>query len=233
MSRPDPNTLERSHFFLQLSGDLGYLSAPEAYCMQPVVRRRQRLEDSILEVRRLDIADVLEIRPKKHGDHRGFFSETWSRAAFAAIGCDLDFVQDNHSLSVQPGTLRGLHFQTPPFAQAKLVRVVHGAIFDVAVDIRKGSPNFARWTAIELSSERWNQLLVPAGFAHGFVTLTADTEVVYKVDAPYSPDHDRSIRYDDPAIGVVWPDLPQPFELSAKDRNAPLLSEIDTGFTYR
>lgn len=139
-------------------------------------------------------------------------------------------MQDNHSLSARLGTLRGLHFQTPPFAQAKLVRVVRGAIFDVAVDIRKGSPSFGQWAGIEVSSERWNQLLVPAGFAHGFVTLTAHTEVIYKVDAAYSAAHDRAIRFDDPFIGITWPLASEIFHLSSKDRDAPLLAEIDTGF---
>ena len=186
----------------------------------------------MLGVRQLALDGVLEILPQKHGDARGFFCETWSKATFAAAGIDLDFVQDNHSLSSCAGTLRGLHYQCPPCAQAKLVRVVHGAIFDVAVDIRLGSPSFAQWVGIEVSSALGNQLLVPRGFAHGFITLHANTEVIYKVDAAYSKEHDRAIRYDDPAIGVSWPVKSETLHLSGKDRDAPLLAEIDTGFSY-
>lgn len=185
-----------------------------------------------MNIRALELEGVLEIVPIKHEDGRGFFSETWSHSAFANAKIDLNFVQDNHSLSSAPGTLRGLHFQVPPFAQSKLVRVVRGAIFDVAVDIRKGSPTFGRWAGIELTRERWNQLLVPAGFAHGFITLMPETEVVYKVDAVYSRDHDRSINYDDPSIGIQWPAENKPFHISEKDRIAPMLADIDTGFSH-
>ncbi|MBB3976618.1 dTDP-4-dehydrorhamnose 3,5-epimerase [Rhizobium azooxidifex] len=189
-----------------------------------------------LEIRRLEIEDVLEIRPRKFGDERGFFSETWSAAAFAEAGIALDFVQDNHSYSAARGVLRGLHYQLPPFAQDKLVRVTRGAIFDVAVDIRQGSPTFARWCAARLSAADWNQLLVPKGFAHGFVTLEPDTEVIYKVTNPYSPTHDRSIRFDDPQIGIIWPIAASQFQLSDKDRNASRLAQADvfepTGGTW-
>ncbi len=185
-----------------------------------------------LTLRRLGLDGVLEIVPAKHGDDRGFFSETWNRRAFAMAGIELEFVQDNHSRSPASGTLRGLHYQSPPHAQAKLVRVVSGAIFDVAVDIRQGSPTFGRWTGIEISEDLWNQFLVPVGFAHGFVTLRPDTEVVYKVDAFYSPDHDRSIRFDDPAIGIHWPMAPALFQISDKDRKAPMLADSNTGFFY-
>lgn len=189
-----------------------------------------------LEIRRLEIEDVLEIRPRKFGDERGFFSETWNAQAFAEAGIALDFVQDNHSYSAARGVLRGLHYQLPPFAQDKLVRVTRGAIFDVAVDIREGSPTFARWCAVRLTAADWNQLLVPKGFAHGFVTLEPDTEVIYKVTSPYSPAHDRSIRYDDPQIGIIWPIAASQFQLSDKDRNAPRLAQADvfgpTGGTW-
>jgi dTDP-4-dehydrorhamnose 3,5-epimerase len=129
--------------------------------------------------------------------------------------------------------LRGLHFQVPPFAQAKLVRVVRGAIFDVAVDIRTGSPNFGRWVGITVSRDSWNQVLVPVGFAHGFVTLEPDTEVCYKATQIYSPAHERSIRYDDPAIGIAWPSIGATINLSPKDAAAPMLAEIETGFVYQ
>ena len=132
----------------------------------------------MIDVKQLDLDGVLEIVPRRHGDARGFFSETWNRKHMLAAGIDLDFVQDNHSLSAAPGTLRGLHFQTPPMAQDKLVRVVRGAVLDMIVDIRKGSPSFGKWIAVELSAENWKQVLVPKGYAHGFITLVPDTEVM-------------------------------------------------------
>jgi len=179
----------------------------------------------MLDVRELELAGVHEITPKRFGDDRGFFSETYSAPALAAAGLDLLFVQDNHSLSRRAGVMRGLHYQLPPFAQDKLVRVVRGAILDVAVDIRKSSPTFGRWLSLEVSAEKWNQILVPKGFAHGFVTLVPDTEVVYKVTERYAPDHDRSIRFDDPAIGIDWGISAAETTLSDKDRNAPLLAD--------
>lgn len=187
----------------------------------------------MLEVRPLDLDGVLEIVPKQFGDERGFFSETYNAQRFAEHGVVLTFCQDNHSFSRDRGILRGLHYQLPPRAQDKLVRVTRGAIFDVAVDIRKGSPTFGKWTGIELSAEKWNQILVPKGFAHGFVTLVADTEVQYKVSDYYSAEHDRSIRYDDPRIGVEWPvDLAE-ITLSEKDAKAPLMAEAELGFEYQ
>jgi dTDP-4-dehydrorhamnose 3,5-epimerase len=179
------------------------------------------------EIRPTMLEDVLEIVPARFGDTRGFFSETYNAARLARSGVDLTFVQDNHSLSTRRGVLRGLHYQLPPRAQDKLVRVVRGAIFDVAVDIRKGSPTFAQWIGVELSAEKWNQLLVPKGFAHGFVTLTENTEVVYKVTDYYSPEHDRSIRYDDPDIAIDWPIATDGLQLSDKDRTAASLAEAD------
>lgn len=182
--------------------------------------------------RELDLDGVIEIVPDRFGDERGFFSEVYNAAVYKANGVGADFVQDNHSVSGPAGVLRGLHFQFPPAAQAKLVRVVKGAVFDVAVDIRKGSPNYGKWVGLEISAARWNQLYIPAGFAHGFVTLEPDTEFLYKVSAPYSPDHDRSIRFDDPAIGIDWPvDLANVI-LSSKDKAARTLAETETGFTY-
>lgn len=184
----------------------------------------------MVDVRPLDLDGVLEITPRRFADDRGFFTENWSRTAFAAIGLDHEFVQDNHSLSRAAGTLRGLHYQSPPFAQAKLVRVTRGAVFDVAVDIRVGSPTYCRWTGLTLSAEAGNQIFVPAGFAHGFLTLEPDTEVQYKVTAPYSPAHDRAIRFDDPAIGITWPVAVDCDAMSAKDRDATLLAQHRTGF---
>lgn len=172
------------------------------------------------------LPDVKLITPTRHGDHRGFFSETWSRAAFAEMGIDIDFVQDNHSLSATAGTLRGLHFQSPPCAQDKLVRVTHGRILDVAVDIRTASPTFGKHVAVELSAANWKQLLVPVGFAHGFVTLEPDTEVQYKVSAPYSPENDHGLAFDDPALGIDWGLPAAALTLSDKDRKHPRLAEM-------
>jgi len=174
-----------------------------------------------------ELQGVLELVPRQIKDDRGFFSETYSATRFTELGIDLQFCQDNHSLSHQKGVLRGLHFQLPPFAQDKLVRVIRGAIFDVAVDIRRGSPTYGHWVGREISAARWNQLLVPKGFAHGFLTLEAETEVIYKVTAPYSAVHDRSIRFDDPAIGIGWPGDASNYVLSDKDRAAPVLAASD------
>ncbi|MCP2218494.1 MULTISPECIES: dTDP-4-dehydrorhamnose 3,5-epimerase [Bradyrhizobium] len=181
----------------------------------------------MVEIRRLALDGVLEIVPPKFGDDRGFFSETYNAESLGARGVALTFVQDNHSFSAASGVLRGLHYQLPPKPQAKLVRVVRGRIFDVAVDIRRGSPSFAKWVGLELSAERWNQVLLPSGFAHGFVTLEPNTEVIYKVTDYYSPSHDRSIRFDDPTIGIEWPFEKTRLQLSAKDSAAPLLAEAD------
>lgn len=174
----------------------------------------------------LDLPEVKILIPRKFGDARGFFSETYNSQAFAAAGVDHRFVQDNHSFSATPGTLRGLHFQLPPHAQAKLVRVTRGAIFDVAVDIRRCSPTFGRWVGAEISAENWKQIFVPVGFAHGFCTLTPDTEVIYKVTAPYAPESERGIAWDDPQLAIDWP-LPvaRPI-LSGKDTENPLLADI-------
>jgi dTDP-4-dehydrorhamnose 3,5-epimerase len=184
---------------------------------------------SQLEARPLELPELIELTPRRFGDDRGFFSEVWNHARFAEAGIPTQFVQDNVSLSRSKGVLRGLHFQTPPAAQAKLVRVSRGSIFDVGVDIRRSSPTFGRWAGVVLSAEKWNQLYVPEGFAHGFVTLEDDTEVTYKVSAPYSPEHDRSIRFDDPAIGIDWPLDGEPV-LSNKDAAAPLLADVESGF---
>lgn len=178
----------------------------------------------------LHIADVKVLMPKKHGDHRGFFSEVYNRRALAEAGVEIEFVQDNHSLSAEKGTVRGLHFQAPPFAQDKLVRVVRGSVFDVAVDLRKGSATYGEHVSVVLSAEAWNQLLVPIGFAHGFMTLEPDTEVVYKVSDYYAPDHDHGLLWNDPALGIRWPIAEEEAVLSDKDRVQPALSELATPF---
>ena len=173
------------------------------------------------------------IEPKRFGDARGWFSETYNAATWSAQGVDAVFVQDNHSLSRPVHTLRGLHFQRPPHAQAKLVRCVRGAIFDVAVDLRVGSPTFGRWVGAVLSAESGRQLFVPKGFAHGFLTLEPDCEVVYKVDDYYAPTADAGVRWDDPTIAVDWP-LPAGVApmLSDKDARLPALAAIDSPFHY-
>lgn len=176
------------------------------------------------------IPDVKIVTPKKFGDHRGFFSEVYNRQAFAEAGIALDFIQDNHSLSAQVGTLRGLHFQSEPFAQDKLVRVPRGRILDVAVDIRKSSPTFGRHVAVELSAENWRQLLVPIGFAHGFVTLEPDTEVMYKVTNYYSAANDLGLAWDDPDLAIAWPLPPGGAVLSDKDRKHPRLRDLPAIF---
>ena len=184
----------------------------------------------MLDVEDTAIAAVKVLTPKRLGDHRGFFSETYNKARFDAAGIDHDFVQDNHSLSADVGTLRGLHFQSPPHAQVKLVRVTRGRILDVAVDIRRGSSSFGRHVAVELSSANWKQLLAPAGFAHGFITLEPDTEVIYKVSALYAPAHDHGLAWDDPALGIAWPLPPGGPVLSDKDRRHPRLAELPAYF---
>ena len=185
-----------------------------------------------MQIRALAITDVKIITPKKFGDDRGYFSETYNKQALAEAGIDETFVQDNQSLSATRGTVRGLHFQIPPVAQAKLVRVLRGSILDVAVDLRRGSPSYGKYVAEVISAREGNQILVPVGFAHGFCTLEPDTEVFYKVSAPYSAAHDRSIRFDDPDIGIDWPLAGQRPILSAKDEAAPLLSHVETPFVY-
>ncbi len=179
-----------------------------------------------MKVRELGLPGVLEIVPDRFGDERGFFSETFNAARFTAAGIDCVWVQDNQSLSRPAGVLRGLHFQVSPFQQKKLVRVVRGAILDVVVDIRPAAPTFKRWIAAEISAEAWNQVLVPEGMAHGFLTLVPDTEVLYKVSAPYAPEHERTIRYDDPELAIAWPLAAISPVLSRKDAEAPFLRDL-------
>jgi dTDP-4-dehydrorhamnose 3,5-epimerase len=185
---------------------------------------------NMLEIELTAIPDVKILKPKRFDDGRGFFSEVYNRQRFEHAGFKLDFLQDNHSLSTKVGTIRGLHFQTPPFAQDKLVRVVRGRILDVAVDLRRSSPTFGQHVAVELSAENWRQLLVPVGFAHGFCTLEPDTEVLYKVTGYYSAAHDRGLAFDDPTLGIEWPVAGAEAILSEKDRNHPLLAELPAYF---
>jgi dTDP-4-dehydrorhamnose 3,5-epimerase len=178
------------------------------------------------------IPDVVLIEPVKHGDHRGFFSETFREDELREAGIRARFVQENHSYSQAVGTLRGLHFQTNPHAQAKLLRVVRGAILDVVVDIRAGSPTYGKHVAVELSAANWKQLYVPVGFAHGFVTTEPDTEILYKVSDYYSPECDRGLAWDDAALAIVWPVSRTEVTLSAKDRAHPPLSELPAYFSF-
>jgi dTDP-4-dehydrorhamnose 3,5-epimerase len=184
----------------------------------------------MLSIEPTAIPDLKIVTTKQFGDDRGFFTETWNRQRFAEAGIDLDFVQDNHSLSVPAGTIRGLHFQSPPHAQAKLVRVVRGSILDIAVDLRRTSPTYGRHIAVTLSAENCFQLFVPVGFAHGFCTIVPNTEVIYKVSSYYSPRHDHGIAFDDPALGIPWPSVADAFILSEKDGHQPRLSEIPDYF---
>ncbi|MEM8822487.1 MAG: dTDP-4-dehydrorhamnose 3,5-epimerase [Pseudomonadota bacterium] len=177
------------------------------------------------------IPGVVIITPARFGDHRGFFSESWSRPALAKHGIDVDFVQDNHSLSSQAGTVRGLHFQAPPHAQVKLVRCGRGAFFDVAVDIRRGSPTFGKWVGVELTQNNGRQLLIPAGFLHGFVTRAPDTEIVYKCSDIYAPDSEGALRFDDPDLGIDWGLTEGPI-VSDKDATAQSWSDFRTPFSY-
>ncbi len=182
-----------------------------------------------MKIEATSLPGVMKITPKRFGDARGFFCESWKKSALDDAGLHHDFVQDNHSLSNAVGTLRGLHFQAPPHAQAKLVRCGRGALFDVAVDIRKGSPTYGQWVGEVLSFDNGVQLLVPEGFAHGFVTLEPMTEIVYKCSNVYAPDADGGVRWD--SCGVDWPMTGQPV-LSDKDAAAPALADFDSPFEY-
>jgi dTDP-4-dehydrorhamnose 3,5-epimerase len=185
-----------------------------------------------MNVETLAIPDVKRLEPRVFRDDRGFFAETYSQKALEAAGIGVTFVQDNHSLSRAKGVVRGLHFQKPPHAQGKLIRVTRGAILDVAVDIREGSPTYGRHVACVLSAENWAQLWVPPGFAHGFCTLEPDTEVHYKVTAYYAPESDSGILWNDPALGIDWPVAAEEAVLSDKDRCLPMLSELGAAFRY-
>ena len=186
----------------------------------------------MIDVTATAIPEVKLITPRRFGDARGWFSETWTRPKTAAAGLDYDFMQDNHSYSAQTNTLRGLHYQAPPFAQTKLVCVGRGAVLDVAVDIRVGSPTYLKWVSAELSAENGAQLLVPQGFLHGFLTLQPDTEVLYKVDAPYSGEADGAVHFNDPTLGVDWGIDASDAVLSDKDAAAPAFADFNNPFIY-
>ncbi len=185
-----------------------------------------------MHVSSLDIPDIKLLSPEKHGDARGFFSEIYSRRSLEAAGIRQQFVQENCSFSAPQFTVRGLHWQSPPFAQAKLIQVLQGSILDVAVDLRRESPWFGQHVAIELSAENWQQILIPVGFAHGFCTLEADTMVLYKVDAYYSTEHEQGLRWDDPTLGIDWPATKDQAVLSTKDQQLPLLANCKPPFVY-
>jgi dTDP-4-dehydrorhamnose 3,5-epimerase len=176
------------------------------------------------------IPEVRLIAPARHADHRGFLSEVYSRRAFAAAGIDVAFVQENHTMSARAGTVRGLHYQLPPMAQAKLIRVTRGAVYDVAVDLRRGSPTFGRHVGIVVSAEAWNQVFVPVGFAHGFCTLAPETEVIYRLSNDYSPAHERGLLWNVAALAIDWPVAADAAVLSERDRNNPRLAELTDRF---
>ncbi|KRE86368.1 dTDP-4-dehydrorhamnose 3,5-epimerase [Paenibacillus sp. Soil766] len=181
-----------------------------------------------MKIKTTKLEGLVIIEPDVFGDNRGFFMESYSSSKFAGLGVDHQFVQDNHSLSVEAGVLRGLHYQLTPKAQTKLVRVAAGAIYDVAVDIRKSSPTFGQWVGVILSESNKRQLLVPQGFAHGFCTIIPNTQVLYKVDEYYSPEHDRGILWNDTELGIDWP-TSKPI-LSDKDQKHPLLKNAEINF---
>lgn len=183
-----------------------------------------------MKIEKTSLEGVCIITPQVFGDNRGWFTESYNAEKFKQIGIDTVFVQDNHSYSAQKGTLRGLHFQNGPMAQTKLLRCIRGKILDVAVDLRKGSPNYKKWVGVELSAENKKMIFIPKGFAHGFLTLSEDVEVQYKVDNFYSREHDRSVRFNDPEIAIDWGEI-NPI-LSDKDLNAPLLKDSDVNFVF-
>jgi dTDP-4-dehydrorhamnose 3,5-epimerase len=183
-----------------------------------------------MKVERTEIPGLLLLEPAKLGDPRGFFSETYNKRLLLEAGVEAEFVQDNHSLSVPVGVVRGLHFQTPPFAQAKLIRVLRGRIFDVVVDIRRASPSYGKHFATELSAANWKQFYIPVGFAHGFATLEENTEIAYKVTNYYAPECDRGILWSDPALDIGWPVTPGAATVSAKDQALPHFANLKSPF---
>lgn len=188
--------------------------------------------DEKMDVTALEIPGVFVFSPKKFGDERGFFSETWRQSVFQHHIPGVELVQDNHSFSASTGVLRGLHFQTPPFDQGKLVRVVKGRVLDVIVDLRRGSPTYGHHISVDLSRDNWRQLWVPAGFAHGFITLEPDTEFLYRCTQYYSPQHDSGLRFDDPDLAIKWPLPADQLTLSEKDLNLPAFKDFVSPFTF-
>jgi dTDP-4-dehydrorhamnose 3,5-epimerase len=183
-----------------------------------------------MRVDSLAIPDVKVLWPKKFGDDRGFFSETWNRATLRSAGIDIDFIQENHSLSRSVGTVRGLHYQVAPVEQNKVVRVISGRILDVSVDLRKASPTYGQWVAAEISAQDWNQILVPVGFAHGFCTLEPDTQVIYLVDAHWSAAAEGALLWNDPDLAIDWPVAPDAAHLADKDRTAQAFANFQSPF---
>ena len=207
------------------SGDFAPAACYPARDFEPVEGLPVQVEETALP-------GVVILTPKRFGDDRGFFSEVWNKQTLGGLGFDIDFVQDNHSLSRDVGTVRGLHYQSPPHAQDKLVRVGQGRILDVAVDFRTGSPTYGNWVGVELSAEDGRQLLVPKGFLHGFATLEPDTHVLYKCSDVYAPDCDGGVAFDDPDIGIDWGVARDAAILSGKDAKAPKLAEIESPFVF-
>ena len=185
-----------------------------------------------MEIERTELPGVVILTPRRFSDDRGYFSEVWNKETLRKEGIDLNFVQDNHSYSVDVGTVRGLHFQTPPHAQDKLVRCGAGVIYDIAVDIRQGSPTFGKWIGVELSADNGKQLLIPQGFLHGFVTRTPDAELLYKCSDIYAPECDRAVHFADPELDIDWGISPDKATLSQKDANAPMLADVENPFYY-
>jgi dTDP-4-dehydrorhamnose 3,5-epimerase len=185
-----------------------------------------------MQIEKTKLDGVLVLTPARHGDARGFFSESWNARRMGEAGLHYDFVQDNHSVSATPGTVRGLHYQSPPHAQAKLVRCGRGALFDVAVDFRAGSDTFGQWVGVELTQDNGRQLMIPAGFLHGFVTRVPDTEIIYKCTDYYAPDCDGAVRWDDPDIGIDWGLGTDQAVLSSKDATAPMLADTPSPFSH-
>ncbi len=181
-----------------------------------------------MEIIKTQVKDLLLIKPKVYKDNRGFFMESYSEKAFSELGITTRFVQDNHSLSAQKGVVRGLHFQLPPYGQAKLIRVTHGAVFDVAVDLRKQSPTYGTWKGYTLTAENFHILYIPRGFAHGYCTLEDDTEFMYKCDNLYMPEYDTGLRWNDPTLNIKWP-IENPI-LSEKDATAPFYQDFESPF---
>ena len=183
-----------------------------------------------MKIEALAISDVIQLTPNRYSDERGYFVETYNHRTFAEVGIVCTFVQDNESFSSRRGTLRGLHFQSPPYAQAKLVRVLQGSVYDVAVDLRRGSPSYGRWCGVSISAQEGQQVYIPIGFAHAFCTLEPNTIVAYKVDASYSKTSEGGLRWDDPELAIDWPISAKEVYLSEKDRDLPRFRKFDSPF---